>query len=211
MNSIAWAAGLMDAEGSFVHKNPQNLSPHGGKQMKLALAMQDKDVVDRFSSLFEHRSCVRLGHKGMHSLDIAGKWSKEISAQLANYLCTNKRAKIERLNERHYFPVWSHLYDEDKVAWLAGFFEGDGCLTYDGKVYRLSVSGCDPEPIARFSHFFGVPSYVKKPHDSTYGTRTIYLARTGKRQTTLNILKSILPYLGKRRALKAKEVINAYT
>lgn len=54
--NVAWLAGLLEGEGSFTLSHPN--SPDRRPQLRVALKMKDKDVVERAAALFPSGSAV---------------------------------------------------------------------------------------------------------------------------------------------------------
>ena len=105
---------------------------------------------------------------------------------------------------------------ETDVAWAAGLFEGEGCITDDKKKYRrLQMNMTDEDVMKKFVRIVDYGN-LKGPHlprkrmeENPSGKRKpFWYWGVGKRSEVLRILKMFIPYFGKRRSQKAIEAIN---
>ena len=102
---------------------------------------------------------------------------------------------------------------KEKIAWAAGLFEGEGCITSHAgatklspRYLRLALASTDEDVVRQFHEIVGLGSVggpygpykgkTKKPHWQWH-------AATQKADQALTVL---LPYLGERRQAKAEEV-----
>lgn len=96
------------------------------------------------------------------------------------------------------------------IAWLAGVFEGEGCISIERNgALRLTVSMTDRDIIERIDTLF--PSAGVKPQTLQYrpdGTpyRQRYSWRVGG-DTAGDVLTAILPWLGQRRGDAARAAL----
>ena len=103
---------------------------------------------------------------------------------------------------------------ELEVAWAAGLFEGEGCITRNlshGKSYRkLSMNMTDKDVMQKFVDIIGYGN-LNGPYYYS-GDRAHCKPRwqweIGRKGEVLRALKLLLPYFGERRAEKATEAIN---
>ena len=113
--------------------------------------------------------------------------------------------------------------DNTAIAWAAGLFEGEGCITtyltynYDKAgnrkgngfpVVRLQLKMCDRDIIERFGQVVGISKCA-----GPYGTRKenwrpAYEWHCSKRQDVERIILAFLSYLGERRAYKALNALD---
>ena len=94
-------------------------------------------------------------------------------------------------------------------AWMTGIFEGEGCITMQGRGPRplLQVKMTDKDVVQRFMDVAGagqIHEEERPPH------KLAYVWRTGKQDAVVNILERMLPFLGERRALKALNTFDFY-
>ena len=99
----------------------------------------------------------------------------------------------------------------DELAYLAGVFDGEGSFGIwskgvgKTKQLRVNVDMADSDIIMRFLTFFktGVV-YSRVPTDPKH--KLMYSWRVNHKETAVNILRRMLPYLSKRRQSKFHEV-----
>ena len=104
---------------------------------------------------------------------------------------------------------------QKSIEWAAGLFEGEGCISHFNKnvkrndPWHLKVKMTDEDVLQDFFKIVGCGKLYgpyhppsMKPHHKTYWTYMLY-----KTSDVLRVLRLLLPYLGKRRAAKAREVI----
>ena len=99
----------------------------------------------------------------------------------------------------------------DELAYLAGVFDGEGSFGIwskgvgKTKQLRVNVDMADSDIIMRFLTFFKTGAiYSRQPKDPKH--KLMYSWRVDKKEIALDILRSMLPYLSKRRQLKFHEV-----
>lgn len=101
------------------------------------------------------------------------------------------------------------------VAWLAGLFEGEGCFEIGRNgLVRLTIAMTDRDVIERIDAL--VPSNgisVRPSHTPVKGNggkpRDIYAWRVSGPEKVTAVINAILPYLGKRRTARAREVLES--
>jgi hypothetical protein len=102
--------------------------------------------------------------------------------------------------------------DTVDTAWLAGLFEGEGCIeiTKNGGT-RLTIRMTDRDIIDRVDAFFPcskIQVVNPKPVRPEYNQpKTQYAWRVSRPEVVREILQLILPWLGERRSRKAREVL----
>jgi hypothetical protein len=91
------------------------------------------------------------------------------------------------------------------VAWLAGILEGEGSFISKGRP-RIQVAMTDQDIIARLSELTGVGRVYavsrQKPHH-----KDAWLWTVNRPAHLEHIIRLVLPWLGQRRALAAKDVL----
>ena len=92
------------------------------------------------------------------------------------------------------------------TAWMAGLFEGEGCIYKDPRCnsYKLSLNLTDLDVLQRLQTVAGCGNIrpKKSPHKPAWDWR-IY-----KRAEVIRLLSAVLPYLGNRRAYKALNALD---
>ena len=108
------------------------------------------------------------------------------------------------------------MTEEIAVAWAAGLFEGEGCITFDSRSpnhRRIRIKMTDRDVMQKFVDIVGYgklggPYMEGKPGTPRAKHKPYWSWGTGKRSEVLRILKMFVPYFGKRRSKKAIEAIN---
>jgi hypothetical protein len=115
-------------------------------------------------------------------------------------------------------PVRStdHLTEID-LAWLAGLFEGEGCICITGskrgrKSVVLSMNMTDQDVMERVNRMFPMPSGQLKVRqrfspDKSRQWKTQYAWYACNRTDVKQILELLLPQFGSRRRAKALEAL----
>lgn len=104
------------------------------------------------------------------------------------------------------------MFSESEVAWLAGLFEGEGCMSIakNGGT-RLTVRMTDRDVIDRIDAMF--PStriQIVQPSAKGYKSppKTQHAWRMSDPIKVREILNLLLPWFGERRAAKARDVLH---
>lgn len=90
--------------------------------------------------------------------------------------------------------------DDRDVAWAAGFFEGEGCMSYSGGYPRLTVANCDLEPLDRFLDVVG--GSLCGPYPPPVGDlsrRPKWIVQICGFDRCIEVAAALGPYLGERR------------
>lgn len=95
---------------------------------------------------------------------------------------------------------------ELEVAWAAGFFEGEGCVTRysrGGKraheyVYSVQLNNTDKDVIDKFARIMGCGSMDRMERANR---KVIWLWRVRKRLDMVRVLKMLRPHMGERRGI----------
>jgi hypothetical protein len=93
------------------------------------------------------------------------------------------------------------------VAWAAGLFEGEGCISVQpsrGSKVALYLGSKDHDVVHRFHELFGGNLTVRK-------TQNFLMWYTGRKSVVVGVLTKLLPYLGKRRAEKAQAALQIFS
>ncbi len=98
------------------------------------------------------------------------------------------------------------------IAWAAGLFEGEGCITWkrggsDKKYPRLYLKMTDRDVVQKFADTveYGNVNHVPS---KTEGWKDCYAWEIMKMSEVRRILDLFLPYFGDRRAHKALDVLD---
>jgi len=101
---------------------------------------------------------------------------------------------------------------DTEIAWAAGLFEGEGCITCTHpksrryRYWHLTLSSADRDVVERFARIAacGSVSTVKvKP-----GRKPLWRWNCTREHEITELLSILLPYLGERRHARAVEALN---
>ncbi len=97
--------------------------------------------------------------------------------------------------------------DDSDWAWLAGIFEGEGCITFTGRnSVCLSVNMTDRDVVERCLHLTGVGSLYSR--SETRGrAKTLWGWQIANQDGVRQVLAGIRPWLGNRRGARADAAI----
>ena len=98
-----------------------------------------------------------------------------------------------------------------EIAWLAGLYEGEGCLNKDKRrkaSYRINIVMTDKDVIERLGRVSGVGKVRGQTKQEAHH-KDQYRWTVHKRKDIRSILSNILPYLGDRRAHDALNALDA--
>ncbi len=102
----------------------------------------------------------------------------------------------------------------EDVIWLAGLFEGEGCITVtDQKTserarrrWEVNITGCDRDVIERVQSIVGF-GFIRKRKRTEPGWRDYYIWQTTRREHVYVFLAAIYPFLMSRRKARAREAM----
>lgn len=98
--------------------------------------------------------------------------------------------------------------NETQTAWLAGLFEGEGCLhrRKDNGGYELVIAMTDRDVVDRLPDLtgYGTVRFIRRPEPHWSDK---WRWRVGKRDHIAELLTAMLPYLGCRRGMAAAEFL----
>ena len=92
------------------------------------------------------------------------------------------------------------------LAWVAGLFEGEGCILRPPKA-ELKIKMTDLDIIKRFQTITSGNSICIEDPPSPHHSRC-YITRITGKDRVRDFLSEILPYLGMRRAHRALDVLD---
>ena len=102
------------------------------------------------------------------------------------------------------------LAGELEIAWAAGLFEGEGCISHSTKNQpRLYIGMTDKDIIERFVEIVDcgkITTRIRK--DPKHKAQWIWQIQ--KASEVCRILTMFLPYLGQRRAYKALNALDIF-
>jgi hypothetical protein len=97
---------------------------------------------------------------------------------------------------------------EEEVAWAAGLFEGEGCITQVGRQFTLAVVNTDEEVIGRFDEIVSLGQiYGPYSYELKDGFRRKPVFRwIATEYNALDAMQLLAPWLSKRRIDRAFEL-----
>lgn len=99
------------------------------------------------------------------------------------------------------------------VAWAAGLFEGEGCIsTYNNgqsakRYWQLELRMTDEDIVRRLHEVLGVGS-VYGPYEQKASTKPFWQLNVRKQEEVRQVLELLYPYLGERRRARADEALS---
>jgi hypothetical protein len=97
---------------------------------------------------------------------------------------------------------------EEEIAWAAGIFEGEGCLTEVAGRFTLKVNNTDEEVIRRFDEVvqFGRVYGPYRNSERDGYRRKPFWAWVASDYDALDVMNMLAPWLTKRRLARAQEL-----
>ncbi|MEV3895305.1 LAGLIDADG family homing endonuclease [Streptomyces anulatus] len=93
-----------------------------------------------------------------------------------------------------------------EAAWVAGLFEGEGCITWTSKGQAgLAVTSTDYDVIERLALLVGLGSVVAKS-PRTEERKPYWIWKVGSQEDFLSVAEQIEPFLLSRRSARLREV-----
>lgn len=96
----------------------------------------------------------------------------------------------------------------EEIAWVSGILEGEGSFGVYRKQCIVQLNMTDEDIVTRVCDIFGVGT-VKEYNHTQPNRKDFWKWRIGHAHDVLFVLKTILPWLGRRRSARAREVIKA--
>lgn len=94
--------------------------------------------------------------------------------------------------------------DVERLAWAAGFLDGDGCLSRSAGYPMISIAGIDPEPLENFRQAVGaghvVGPYVRS-HPDRWSKKPQYFVQIYKE--AIGVVQRLWPHLGSAKRAQA--------
>jgi hypothetical protein len=103
----------------------------------------------------------------------------------------------------------------EEIAWAAGLFEGEGCMHFRGTVGKrggnaqMRLTMTDSDVVARFAVIMGCGNsyFSHTPVHRARGEKPLYTWVVYTASQIIQCLELLMPWLGDRRRVKAKETI----
>lgn len=96
-----------------------------------------------------------------------------------------------------------------ELAWLSGLFEGEGTMSYGNHQVIVRMQMCDEDVIRRAHALAGGQVYGPYP-PTGMGKRDVWLWQVTKSAQSLDLLRQMLPFFGKRRAAQVAAVVGRW-
>lgn len=101
---------------------------------------------------------------------------------------------------------------DTQIAWLAGLFEGEGCICLRPGGTRLTIEMTDEDIINRVAELTGLGSVIRLEKRKQKGGKPNHKDSwkwyIGYREDVKNVLVAIYPYLGIRRRIAADKALS---
>lgn len=207
---LLWLAGLWDAEGCFSEANGGKPSPHGGKQMRGAISITDYDILHYLADLCNFTGTIgkpkrrEVHHKQQYSITICGKNARELAIALAPYLSDRRRIKqIYPLTELYQESAWDNLHSYQKLYWVIGYTEGEGCIhevkSNNSKfkrshMFRLATT--DEDAVERVANILNVRKiYQHSPSSVAKDRKPQWVVQIYRRSKLYEVYSRLYPFM----------------
>lgn len=95
----------------------------------------------------------------------------------------------------------------EEIAWAAGLFEGEGCITGSAAV-QIKLRSTDEDVIRRFHEVVELGQVREENYfRENYDYKQQWEWYTNKKSSVITVLEKLLPYLCERRAAKALDAL----
>ena len=100
------------------------------------------------------------------------------------------------------------------MAWAAGFFDGEGSITFDQrtppKSFRVRITNTEPVLLERFVAAVGVGSVRGLKSYSALSKKPQFIVDYGSQQNIEIVLGVLMKYMGPRKKARAEELLAHY-
>jgi len=229
MDKLAWLAGLWEGEGCASAENPLQRGRRYGPYLRLTLGMVDEDVV-RAAQSVAGVGIVKLRPRANPRWQPVWLWvtgnqgdATALLLRLYPYLGERRREKARGLltSRQKYevveipdLPPWTPDSSEEGLSWLAGLFEGEGCIGMSnangyGPYVRLAVDSSDRDVLELAQEIAGgvgrITEATRREESPRWKTRWKW--RVSDQAQAKALLTDMLPMLGLRRSERAREAL----
>ena len=99
--------------------------------------------------------------------------------------------------------------DEAVIAWAAGVFEGEGCISLSPRACRLSLEMTDRDVVERFGRVVGVGHVSPRGlRPDRPDSRPTFVWRVSAVADVRLVLAALYPWLGERRQSRVEEALS---
>jgi hypothetical protein len=221
MRQLAWLAGLLEGEGTFVKGSPAK-----PRRPVTAIGMVDQDIIERVCELWGTRLYTHLPkverYKQVFRTELVGGSAVALMALLRPHMSVRRQAQIEQ-SIASYAPLRSirhksfHLSpegaDEFDRYWLAGLLEGEAAFTHNRSTPMLELNTVDADVILRVQRIYrerygaGVKIHERPPRRAGYQPQ-LHIAVYG--DAARAIMGDIAPLMGARRGERITALAGCY-
>jgi hypothetical protein len=97
---------------------------------------------------------------------------------------------------------------DEEIAWAAGFFEGEGCISETGGQFTLRLNNTDEEAIRRFDDYVQL-GRIYGPYANTVSDgyrRRAFWSWAAYGWQAFDVMNLLAPHLSTRRLARAREL-----
>jgi len=100
-----------------------------------------------------------------------------------------------------------------EIAWAAGLFEGEGCITWQKRANRrgcpvLQIRMTDEDVLRKFCKVVGRGKVETKPYfQDKRSTKVVWVWQVRDVESVKHTLSLLMPHFGNRRKARAKEIL----
>lgn len=99
--------------------------------------------------------------------------------------------------------------EEKWIAWMAGIYEGEGCITRStGRGHYIRIKMSDEDIVRRVKEIFGSGSFFKIEQKKPY--KDLYAWQISGKNEIVRFMQLVAPYLSVRRRERFREVLDIY-
>jgi hypothetical protein len=99
--------------------------------------------------------------------------------------------------------------DRERLAWAAGFFEGEGCIATRSEGIGLQVTQADVECLARLAAIFGFGTVRSIRAGGSLGKKPLFIWATWNYEHVQAFVAAVWPWLSERRKIQARRALKA--
>lgn len=93
------------------------------------------------------------------------------------------------------------------IAWLAGLFEGEGCIVKNHSGASVTIHMTDRDVMERVDRLFPSKTGLHVKWKASEHHKDAYMWHVGERKRVEEFLALMLPWFGERRAARAREIL----
>lgn len=221
MRQLAWLAGLLEGEGTFVKGSPAK-----PRRPAAAVGMCDKDVIQRVCDLWGTRLYTHIPkverYKQVYRTELVGGSAVALMTLFHPHMSVRRQAQIEE-SIASYTPLRSikhkrfHLSPEGSEEfdrhWLAGLLEGEAAFTHNRGAPMLELNTVDADVILRVQRIYrerygaGVKIHERPPRRAGYQPQ-LHIAIYGDGARA--VMADIAPLMGVRRGERIAALTGDY-